>query len=66
MKTGSTKSRNNGASNPKAKMTEEKVIELRSLWAKGEKTKTELAKMFGISHSAVCNILSYQSWIHVK
>lgn len=52
-----------GEKHPKAKMTTDKVLLLRSLV--GQHTHRNLAAMFGISHTAVQSIIKRKHWAHV-
>lgn len=45
-----------------AKMTEEKVVEARMRYARGEATQAELALAYGISKSAMQHILTRRTW----
>jgi len=53
-----------GERQPFAKLTEIKVLEIRTRRAAGEQI-TRLAKEFGLENSAVCNIASGRNWKHV-
>lgn len=50
-----------GASNPRAKLTDIQVSELRSLYASGEKI-IPLGQRFGVSKSQVWNVVSGEHW----
>lgn len=53
-----------GERNPMAKMTEDRVMEVRRRFAAGEKQR-DLAKAFGMSAPAICNIVRNQRWKHL-
>lgn len=54
-----------GSRNPRAKLTEQAVIEIRQCWTAGE-TQVSLARRFGVSRAAVQFALSGKNWAHVK
>lgn len=54
-----------GEKSHRAKLTEQKVIEMRSLYASGHFSTRKLAKMFNIGKSAVFNIVKRITWAHV-
>lgn len=51
-----------GEASPKAKLTEEQVIEICRLWDSKSLTRYQLADKFKISHRNICSILSGNSW----
>lgn len=51
-----------GEGNPMAKLTEDDVMMIRSLWETGLYRNTDLAKMFGVVDSAICNIIARRRW----
>lgn len=53
-----------GERNPMAKMTEALVLEIRRRFADGER-QIDLAKAFGLSKPAICNIVRNQRWKHL-
>jgi len=53
-----------GENLPHAKLTEEKVIEMRKLGANNTPLRV-LSKKFGVSRSSVCLILNRRRWAHV-
>lgn len=53
-----------GSDNPRAKLTEQQVIELRSLWSAGM-YQVELGARFGITQTAVSCIVNRKSWKHL-
>lgn len=54
-----------GSHNGRAKLTEEDVIEIRRLGAKGER-HVDIAKLFGVTQSVTSNIINRSTWRHVK
>lgn len=54
-----------GSKNAKAILTEAKVIQIRTLNAKGVSQKT-LAALFGVKKSTIWQIFAGRSWRHVK
>lgn len=48
-----------------AKMTEEKVLEMRSLWATGAYRICDLSRMFGLTHVPVICIVRRKTWKHI-
>ena len=53
-----------GEKNPKAKLTNRAVLQIRSL--KGKMTHRELGKQFGVSHSVINNIQNGKTWKHLQ
>lgn len=54
-----------GEDNPKAKLTEKKVITIRTLFGQGDYKVGELAKMVGVSHQAISDIIKRKKWKHI-
>jgi hypothetical protein len=54
-----------GSANGTAKLTEEKVVEIRRLIAAG-KPQTHIARQYGVTPGNVCSIHHGRSWGHVK
>lgn len=54
-----------GEANGIAKLTEKKVLSIRSLYAAGEHTQAQLAEMFGCGHVSVYNVIARKTWRHV-
>jgi group I intron endonuclease len=54
-----------GESNPKSKLTEQDVKEIKILLKKG-KSQSDIAKMFGVSKHAISKIYLGKTWTHVK
>ena len=57
---------NSGSYNFNAKLTDEKVKDIRRLYKEGVYTVRQLASKFGVSHCSVVNIVNYKSWKHVE
>lgn len=55
---------NNGMRNVRAKLADDAVMEIRN--RRGVETQKELAKRFGVSVSAICDIQVGRSWAHIK
>ena len=49
----------------KAKLTEEKVLEIRQKHSTGNFTQRELAVQYGVGFKAICKIVNFQRWKHV-
>ena len=54
-----------GESNPKAKLTEEQVIDIRKRYAAGGITIRKLAAEYGVTFAPVQLILAGKTWRHV-
>lgn len=54
-----------GENNPRCKLFEEDIIWIRNLYATGEKTFKQLAEIFGVSTTAISNIISNNRWKHI-
>lgn len=54
-----------GERNPSAKLTENRVQEILSLWDTGNYTKSELAKIFDLSWSTIHLVVRRMIWKHV-
>jgi group I intron endonuclease len=52
-----------GENNPAAKLTWEKVREIREKYASGKHTQRSLAKDKGIAHSGIVNIIHNETWV---
>ena len=52
-----------GESNGQAKLTLERVLQIRSLYRKGSFGYLRLARQFGLSQSNVRSIIKHQTWI---
>lgn len=55
-----------GANSPTPKLSEENVIEIRNLYAKGNITQKELSKMFNIDYTTVNKIIKRRLWKHLE
>lgn len=60
-----SRSYNAGSDNPRAKLTEIKVNEIRMLFADG-KPIPELAKEYGVTKSNIWYVVRVRTWKHVK
>jgi predicted DNA-binding protein YlxM (UPF0122 family) len=54
-----------GQNNNNAKLTKEKVLEIRSLYKTGSYSHRELGKQFGVSKTVIGDILKYKTWAHI-
>ena len=57
--------RRKGTDSPMAKLTDQKVIQIRSLFAQGAYSKTELGEMFNIHRVHVGRIVRRKAWPHL-
>ncbi len=48
-----------------SKLAEEQVLEIRRLYSLGNYSQKELAKMFGVGHTIVGNIILRKKWKHI-
>jgi hypothetical protein len=55
-----------GESHPLAKLTADKVLEIRRRYAKGDITLYKLAGIYGIANQNVSKIVNHLTWKHVK
>ena len=55
-----------GSKNVLAKLTDEKVREIRRLYATGECTQAKLAEQFSVSYVAISYIVRRKTWAHIK
>lgn len=53
-----------GVKNPKCKLTEKQVYEIRQMFKEGH-TKEELASKFGVSKSTIGSIVNNRTWKHL-
>ena len=53
-----------GSKNPKAKLTEAQVLEIRAL-AENEGSPPVLAATYGVSVNTICSIINRQTWRHI-
>ena len=56
---------NVGSDNPKAKLNEVKVNEIRILFSEGTEIR-KLAEMYGVTKSNIWYIVHIRTWKHVK
>lgn len=49
-----------------AKLNEEKVRQIRSLYASGEYTQKQLALMFGVVHTVISRVVRREIWVFVE
>ncbi len=54
-----------GLKNPKCKLTEKDVLEIRKLYKKGNITHVELAKKFGVGYGHISYIIRRLSWTNI-
>jgi hypothetical protein len=54
-----------GERHPRSKLTDNKVREIRALYASGKRTACELAKKYRVDASQVCRIARREAWAHV-
>lgn len=54
-----------GSQQGRAKLTEEKVLEIRKRYASGKETQTSLSKEFGVSHTLIGYVVRRKSWTHI-
>jgi hypothetical protein len=55
-----------GAEHPHAKLTEKIVKEIKSKHATGKYSQRALGREYGVSHTAIQDILKGKQWKHVK
>ena len=56
---------NVGSDNPRAKLTEKQVSEIRILFEDGQAI-AELAKLYGVTKSNIWYVVRVRTWKHVK
>lgn len=49
--------RNTGANNPRSKLSDEQVVEIRKLWSTGQFTKSEIAITFNVTATTISQII---------
>lgn len=54
-----------GAKHHNASLTDKKVLRMRKLYAAGEHSQRELARMFKVSVSVVNDIVNRKTWVHI-
>lgn len=60
-----SKGHNRGNNHGMSKLTDELVQQIRELYKSGHYYQKDLAKMFGMSQSTICDIVNYKIWIPV-
>ncbi len=55
-----------GENNPKHKLTEEQVVQIKLLLKEGKLTIQKIADMFGVNRSTISNIKAERIWSHIK
>jgi len=55
-----------GTDNPQSKLSENDVREIRRLYATAKFLQKQLSKQFGVSRSAIGQIVRRVSWVHVE
>ena len=55
-----------GANNPKAKLNEEKVREIRQLYTSGGYTYKQIGELYGVTHYAIADVITRRKWSHVE
>ena len=58
------RSKNVGSNNPRAKLSEKSVHEIRFLFASGKKAP-ELATLYGVTRSNIWYIVRVRTWKHI-
>ncbi len=59
------RNQNKGIMNPKSKLRESDIVNIRNRAAKGE-TTTKIASDYGVDKSNICYIIKRKTWKHVK
>lgn len=62
---GRAKVSNKGEKAGRAKLTDEQVLEIRRLYARGDVSQTVLAKQFGVAQTMIGFIVRRVSWTHI-
>lgn len=60
-----TRTPNVGETSPHAKLTDEKVRLIRSIYKQGHTTVKQIARDFGVAQSLIARVVRRQSWKHV-
>lgn len=55
-----------GVNRPKAKLTDEKVIEIRARYSEGGISQNKLGEIYGVCDSVICQIVNRKRWRHVS
>lgn len=54
-----------GINNPKARLSERDVLNIRKWYAQGKYDGVELSRMFNIKHTAIYSIIHRKNWSHI-
>lgn len=54
-----------GETQSASKLTEEQVLEIREIYARGGITQTALGKRYGVGHTTVSYVVNKRAWSHV-
>lgn len=52
--------------NPNRKLNKEQIIEIKKMLSKGNLSQMQIAKIYGVSNYAICDIKRGHSWSHIK
>lgn len=55
-----------GIAHPRAKLNEHNVRTIRQMHATGHYNKAKLARLYGVSQTAIASILAGRAWKHVE
>jgi hypothetical protein len=55
-----------GTNNPRAKLTEDDVREIRRTFAAGELSSPKLAAKYGVSKPVILSVVHRKTWAHVE
>lgn len=56
---------NTGSRHGMAKLTEERVVEIRQIYGEGKTTQDQLAEKFGVSAACINTVVNRRRWLHV-
>lgn len=54
-----------GSRNPRALLTDSKVLEIRRLYATGEYSQTKLSKIYGVNQTTIGRAINSKAWKHL-
>lgn len=54
-----------GANNPKAKLTDENIKDIRQQYSSGEANQFSLAEKYGVAQTCISSIVRRKSWAHI-
>jgi hypothetical protein len=54
-----------GETHPNHKLTEDDIIQIRSLYVVGNQTQSEIGKLFGVAQTTICAIVNNINWKHI-